>query len=98
MEISQYLIVSPGPKRWKPKVKLVSSLKGNMPSNSIALRLNLHLPDSIFEKPKLEAVIRIDEKDISKPAISAQVLDNIKVELNKQLGVDLTINVVEEKK
>lgn len=97
MEISQYIIVSPGAKSYKPKIKLVSSLKGQMPANAIAIRLNFNLPNSIFEKPKLEATIKINPDDLSKPTINAEVLDNIKAELNQKLGIEMTINVVEQK-
>lgn len=94
--ISQYLIISPGPKRWSPKVKLVRSLKGNMPANSVAIKLNLSLPESLFQKPQLQATIKINENDVSKPVINAEVLDNIKQELQKNLGVEMSINVIEE--
>lgn len=94
MEVTQYLILSKGVKRWKPSIKLVSSLKNTMPSNSVAVRLNLVLPDSIFDKPQLEATIKINDSDISKPIIKAETLDNIKQELNKNLGIDLSINII----
>lgn len=98
MEINQYLIISPGARSYKPKIKLVASLSGTMPSNSVALKLNIHLPDSLFKKPQLQATIKIKDSDVSKPVINAEVLDNIKEAVSTQLGVDLTINVVEPEK
>ncbi len=97
MEITQYLIVSPGQKKWgniKAKTKLVSSLKGNIPANAVAIKLNIVLPDTIFNKPQLQATIKVREEDISKPVINAETLDNIKVALSQNLGVDMTIQVV----
>lgn len=98
MEISRYIIVSPGPKRWAPKVKLVSSVKGNMPANAVAIKLNIELPDNIFQKPQLQARIKIEEGDISKPVIDAKVLDNIKEVMSQRLGVEMSINIVKKKK
>ena len=98
MEISQYLIISSGKKRWNPIVKLVKKLTGSMPSNSVAIKLNIHLPDSIFEKPQLQATIKIKDEDISKPVITAETLDNIKAEFSKNMAIDMNIQIVEPEK
>lgn len=98
MEISQYLIVSPGKHKWKVNVKLVSSLKGNIPASAVAIKLNLILPDTIFNKPQLQATIKVRDEDVSKPVINAETLDNIKAVLNQQLGVEMSIQVVTDKK
>lgn len=90
MRINQYLIISEG-KRFSPNVRLVKTLKSKMPSNAIALKLNIEIPDAIFKKPQLEASIKIDENDITKPQINATVLDNIKQVLKQELGVDVKI-------
>lgn len=95
MHIDQYLIISQGKRRYSPNVKLVKTLKGNMPSNAVALKLNIQIPDSIFKRPQLEASIKIDENDIRKPMINAVVMDNIREVFQQQLGVDVTIQHVE---
>lgn len=94
MEINEYLIISQGTRPWKPKVKLVKSLKGTMPSNSVAIKLNIILPDSLFKKPQLQATIKIKEEDISKPVITAETLDNIKAEFSKNMAIDMNIQIV----
>ncbi len=95
MVINQYLIISEGARKYSPSVKLVKTLKGTMPSNSIALKLNIHIPDAIFKKPQLEATIKINESDITKPLINAETIDNIKQVLSQNLGIDMTIQMVE---
>ncbi len=96
MNINQYLIISEGKAKFsKPNVRLVKTLKGKMPSNAIALKLNLQIPDSIFKRPQLEASIKINEEDISKPLINASVLDNISEVFKQQLGVDVKIQHVQ---
>ncbi len=98
MNIARYLIISKGSKKWNPHVKIVSSLKGSMPSNSVAIRMSLQLPDTIFDKPQFEATIKIKDEDITKPVIDAETLDNIKQVFQQQLGVDMTIQVVTKDK
>jgi len=97
MYISKYLILAPGSSKWRTKVTLVNSLSGRMPSGAIALKLNLELPDTLFDKPQLQATIKINEGDISKPIINAAVLDNIKAEFSRQMGIDMNIQIVEPK-
>lgn len=98
MNISKYLIISKGPKKWNPHVKIVNTLSGSMPSNSVALKLNISLPDTIFDKPQLQATIKIKDEDISKPVINAETLDNIKQVFAQQLGIDMNVQVVEQEK
>ncbi len=93
MEIDQYLIISAGKKN--ANVKLVKTLKGTMPSNAVALKLNISIPDSIFKRPQLQASIKINEEDISKPIINSVVIDNIAEVFKQQLGVDVTIQHVQ---
>jgi len=95
MEITQYLIISEGKKRWNPNVRLVKTLKGTMPSNAIALKLNIEIPESIFKKPQLQASIKIDEKDISKPLIDAKVMNNISEVVKQRLGLEMTIQHIQ---
>lgn len=95
IEVNKYLIITEGSRKWNANVKLTNTLKGKMPSNAVVMKLNLQLPESLFKKPQLQASIKINEEDVSKPVINAQTLDNIREVLNKQLGVDVTIQHVE---
>lgn len=96
MEISHYLIItSPAKKYGTPKVKLVKTLNSNMPQNSVAINLNLILPDSLFVKPKLTATIKIDEKDVAKTEITANVIENIKETLLLHNNISMDIQLVE---
>ncbi len=97
IEISHYIIISPGTKKYRPKLKLVSTLAGAMPANAVALKLNIQLPASIFNKPQLQATIKIKEEDLAKPVIDAQVLDNIKATFQQNFGIDMNIQVVDPK-
>lgn len=95
IEVNKYLIITEGSRKWNANVKLTNTLKGKMPSNAVVMKLSLQLPESLFKKPQLQATIKINEEDVSKPVINAQTLDNIKEIFSQQLGVDVTIQHVE---
>lgn len=96
MEVNHYLIITPGARRHSPNVKLVKGLKGTMRSDSVAIKLNIILPDSIFQKPQLQATIKVKDEDIAKPIINAETLDNIKVAFQQNLGIDMNIHIVQK--
>ncbi len=96
MKISHYLIITaPAKKYGNPSVKLVKTLNGTMPQNSVAINLNLVLPDSLFTKPKLTATIKIDEKDVSKTEITANVIESIKETLLLHNNISMDIQLIE---
>lgn len=100
MLISKHLIITPKYTRYGSlngvDTKLVQDPKNvSISANAVVMKLNLDLPDNLFKKPALSATIRIDKSAVSAPVISADVLDNITAELQKTLGVHLTVNVVD---
>jgi len=64
-------------------------------ADEVAMQLTIRVPDALFRRPQLEAAITVPADQVSRPTIDAQVLDNIRAELVRQLGVDLRIAVVE---
>lgn len=98
MEISKYLVITPSSKKYgKPTVKLIDKTKGNtIASNAVVLKLNLDLPDALFQKPQLEAKIRVNPDQVSKPIIEPSVIQNIKEVLKQHSGIDLTISIIED--
>lgn len=101
MELRKYLVITPPTSRYRgvPNVKLINKLgKSSIASNAVVLKLNLDLPDALFQKPQLEATIKVAPDQVSKPVIEPEVLQNIQEVMKKQLGVDITLTVVEEKK
>lgn len=64
-------------------------------ADEISLLLTLALPDTLFKKPALRASIVIPDESVNRPVIDSTVVDNIKSEIQKQLGVELTIAVMD---
>lgn len=67
-----------------------------MDANSVVLKLNLDLPETLFKKPQLEATIAVDPDKVSAPVITSKILDNIQEALQKSVGANLGINVIED--
>lgn len=65
-------------------------------ANEVAIRLDIELPETLFEVPQLSAAIKVPESATSRPVISADVQDNIAAALRKQLGMKVTISVPAE--
>ena len=96
MKISQYLIVKKYGSVHYPKYS--SRLTAGSPSlqsNEIAVKLNLELPDAIFDKPAFEAKVVVPDEAVSKPVIEASVIDNVEDIIKKNTGFEVKLMVVE---
>lgn len=80
--------------RWRLSGRLTKSLPA-LKVGEIALSLSVKLPETLFKKPSLRASIEIPESAVSAPVIDSTVVDNIREVVSQQLGVDLTIAVVD---
>ena len=93
MQIKRYLII--GKKRnSKPSARLTVTPPA-LESHEVAVKLSLDVPEELFTKPQLEATIRVPADSVNSPVIEAEVIDNIQEIVSKQLGVDLSIGLVE---
>ena len=66
----------------------------SLKANEIAIKIKMHLPETLFTKPQLQANISVDDKNVSPQIIDAETMQNITEIMEQQLGVDMTINVV----
>lgn len=96
MRLQRYLCVQHDPGRWncKPSARLSVKLPSLDP-NEIAIKLDIEIPDALFQKPALQASITVPEDAVTPPVLDAEVTETIREELQKRLGVDLTIAVVQ---
>lgn len=94
--LTKYLVITANRKWGGLDAKLISKLGTSaIPANAVVIKLNMELPAALFTKPQLEATIKVDERSVSKPVIDAEVLENITALMNKNLGIDMKISVVE---
>lgn len=65
-------------------------------ANEVAIKINLQLPDALFDTPQLQASIIVPDNAVTKPVLDAEVQDNIADALSEQLGVNVNVTVDEE--
>lgn len=98
MKTSRYLVVK-GRKsyldRWECQQVRITTGKPRLGPNEHAIKIDLDLPDVLFERPQLVASIVVPVDSVSKPIIEAETIDTIQEVLESIVGVDLTITLVE---
>lgn len=92
-EATFYLAVSP--KRYSELSARLTTKVPALAADEVAIQVSVRVPDAIFKRPALKATIEIPEDSVSRPVIEADVVDNIRTELEKQTGLDITIAIVE---
>ena len=72
----------------------VSKRKPSLDDDEVVVSLNINLPDSLFEKPQLNAVIEVKDGQVKPFDITPQLIDNIKEAIELQVGasINLTYN------
>lgn len=91
-----FYIVVKKKKGWN--APLAARLTNKVPAlaaSEVAIKLKVSIPDALFNRPQLQAKIVIPEDAISKPMIDAVVLDNVKELIEQQMGLDISLSVVE---
>lgn len=90
MKTSFYLVV-----RKNGTTKTVKSKPG-LNWDEVSIKLDLVLPDSLFQKPQLTASINVPEDKVSPIEISSETVDNIKTAIEQHIGIPVSINIVNE--
>jgi hypothetical protein len=93
MNVEAYLIIGAGKHGlyYQATGLRVTRKRPDTKSNEIAIRLDLEIPDMLFQKPQLQAKFAIPEDSVSQPVISAAVMDNIAETLSQQLGIKVHV-------
>lgn len=71
----------------------IKSSKNKPPTgkDEVAVKITLDLPDSLFERPQIEARIEIPKDSVTPPKVDAEVQDNIAEVLTSQLGMKVHV-------
>lgn len=93
--VEGYIIAKKSDRRYGAISARWSTKKPALKGNEVAVKIQLKLPDEVFIKPQLQAIINVPSSAVSKPVISAEIQDNIKDAVMKSTGVELTITVIE---
>ena len=88
-----YLAVSP--KSYSGLSARLTTRAPSLQPDEVAIEVTVKVPDGLFKRPALKATVEVPEALVSRPVIEAEVMDNIKMELEKQTGLDIAIAVVD---
>ncbi|MEK9751617.1 MAG: hypothetical protein VW338_00175 [Rhodospirillaceae bacterium] len=95
MEIVGWLVVAANRARYnrlEGRITRVLTKKPDTASNEVAIRIALDLPDTLFERPQLEARISVPGDSLGAPLIAADVQENIAAILTEQLGMRVRLS------
>ena len=88
MELTCFLIVNAG-----GQVRCTKSPPA-LQSNEVPLRLSIEIPDALFEKPRLEATIKVPEELACVPGIAANVIPDMQEAIQQSVGLDVQVVAV----
>lgn len=89
MNEESYLIIG------KSGIKGVRKSKPKLNWDEIACRISLDIPDVLFERPQLEATLKVDEEKIQAEKIFPDLIINTKELIEQQTGAKIDFKVIE---
>lgn len=92
-EAELYLVLTPNGV-WGLAARITTK-PPKLAAREVAMTLTVKVPSALFEKPALRATVQVPADAVNRPVIDAAVADNIRQELERTLGVDVTIAVIE---
>lgn len=86
MKITNWLIID------KNGIKGTRKTKPDLKWNEIAIRINLEIPKELFERPQIEATIKIDE--VPNNAYKPDLIINTKELIEQQTGAKINFKIL----
>lgn len=65
-------------------------------TDEVSILLSINLPDTLFNKPRLEAKIEIPEEAVGPDVLNSEVIENVKDAIKQSTGLTFAINVIKE--
>lgn len=69
--------------------------KPDLGRNEVAVKMNLSLPDALFQRPHLQADVKIDPENVTTFPLDTEVIQGVKDAVKQSTGLDLNIQIVE---
>lgn len=97
LQKSFYTVIGMKNRGYGDELKIIKTTQSapDLKSNEIAVKIKLALPSALFTKPTLQANITIDNNKVTPSVVNAEVMENITEIIEKQLGIEMKINLVE---
>lgn len=96
MNISQYIVVKKGGGYYQRYTSRLTKGNPTLKKDEVAVRINLELPDALWNKPSLQANIVVPEEAVSNPIITADVIDNVENIIKENTGFTVSLQVIEK--
>lgn len=90
MTIQKYLIINS-----RGNVRLAER-EPRMAGNEIAVRISLDIPTKIFERPIVQATMKIPDEAVPKTKITPEITDNIQKIIKDATTLNMVVRVVEQ--
>lgn len=98
MIIRKYLIISAQKSRYgglREKTRLAERVP-TLEGNEISLRLELDIPDAVFQRPQLEARMTIPDTAVKDINITPDITDNISQIIKEATGLTMVVSVIKQ--
>ena len=68
--------------------------KGSMSMTEVAVKINLQIPDEMFERPHLQATITLDPELVTPNTLDPQLVINTKDLIEQQTGAKIDFKIL----
>lgn len=90
-----YLVLSPKSRGWGLTARLTAR-RPSLARDELFVQLDVAVPEALFKRPALHAKVSVPENaTIGQTIINAEVADNVRELLEKQLGMRVDVSVPE---
>ena len=84
-----YLIISK-----TGRTRIVKTRQNDLRIDEVCLKLNLNIPNIMFEKPQLQANITVDEKSCQPTNITPEIIIKTRELIEQTMGMKIDLKVV----
>lgn len=91
MTISKYIVIN---SRGGAKI---TGREPRLNANEISLRIYLEVPNAMFERPRLEAIMKVPVEAIPRAKITTSLSDNVEKLIKQATGLTMKVNIIDQK-
>lgn len=78
----------------KRGVKKVSRKRPSLNWDEISISMQISLPNSLFEKPQLHAMVKVNDNQVTPTNINVEMKDNIEAAIQQHTGIPIKLTIV----
>ena len=90
MIIQKYLVIN-----HRGNVR-ITERQPSMGGNEIALRIEMEIPNKLFERPIIVAQMKVPDEAVPRVKITPTITDNLAKIIKENIGLNMVVTVVEQ--